>query len=130
MCIDDIVKKKSLEVSMTRSETGLTTWSKLKKSNTTQLHRYPSGNNNSSMNMMMMLQQHTPTCFVRKSLSMPNLRLSNQTNNQLNVSQAISNSTVDSYGKMRTLLPMCPMPISTSDSESPNHLQSSNIRLV
>lgn len=38
--IDDIVKKKALEVSLCRSESGFTTWSKLKKdSSTQQLHR-------------------------------------------------------------------------------------------
>lgn len=44
------------------------------------------------------------------------------------MSQAISTSTVDSYGKMRTLLPMFPMPISQlSDSDSPAPLlQNSN----
>lgn len=38
--IDDIVKKKALEVSLCRSESGFTTWSKLKKDSSTQLHRY------------------------------------------------------------------------------------------
>lgn len=37
--IDDIVKKKALEVSLCRSESGFTTWSKLKKDSSTQLHR-------------------------------------------------------------------------------------------
>lgn len=37
--IDDIVKRKALEVSMSRSDTGFTTWSKLKKSSTSQLQR-------------------------------------------------------------------------------------------
>ena len=35
--IDDIVKKKALEVSMSRSDTGFTTWSKLKKDSSSQL---------------------------------------------------------------------------------------------
>lgn len=83
--------------------------------------RYPSGNNNTSINVI----RHTPQCFVRKSSSLPNLQISQ--NKQLNVSQAISNSTVDSYGKMRTLLPMCPMPeSSTSDSDSPAPFQNSS----
>lgn len=38
--IGDIVKKKALEVSLCRSESGFTTWSKLKKDSSTQLHRY------------------------------------------------------------------------------------------
>lgn len=38
--LDDIVKRKALEVSMSRSDTGLTTWSKLKKGSSTQLQRY------------------------------------------------------------------------------------------
>lgn len=38
--IDDIVKRKALEVSMSRSDTGFTTWSKLKKVSTSQLQRY------------------------------------------------------------------------------------------
>lgn len=37
--IDAIVKKKALEVSLCRSESGFTTWSKLKKDSSTQLHR-------------------------------------------------------------------------------------------
>lgn len=37
--IDDIVKRKALEVSMSRSDTGFTTWSKLKKDNSSQLQR-------------------------------------------------------------------------------------------
>lgn len=37
--IGDIVKKKALEVSLCRSESGFTTWSKLKKDSSTQLHR-------------------------------------------------------------------------------------------
>lgn len=38
--IDDIVKRKALEVSMSRSDTGFTTWSKLKKDSSSQLQRY------------------------------------------------------------------------------------------
>ncbi|KAG4075625.1 hypothetical protein HA402_003450 [Bradysia odoriphaga] len=119
--IDDVVKRKALEVSMSRSDTGFTTWSKLKKGCSQQLQRYPSGNNNTSINHV---PRHAPHCFVRKSASLPNLQVDQ--NNPLHVSQAISTSTVDSYGKMRTLLPMCPMPISTSDSDSPAPIQNSN----
>lgn len=60
---------------------------------------------------------------------MPNLRYNNQQKqqHQLNVSQAISNSTVDSYRNQRPVLPMCPMPISSSDSDGHNiELQQSN----
>lgn len=38
--IDDTVKQKALEMSLCRSESGFTTWSKLKKDSSTQLHRY------------------------------------------------------------------------------------------
>lgn len=37
--IDDVVKRKALEVSMSRSDTGFTTWSKLKKGGSQQLQR-------------------------------------------------------------------------------------------
>lgn len=38
--IDNTVKQKVLEMSLCRSESGFTTWSKLKKDSSTQLHRY------------------------------------------------------------------------------------------
>lgn len=37
--IDDTVKQKALQMSLCRSESGFTTWSKLKKDSSTQLHR-------------------------------------------------------------------------------------------
>lgn len=63
------------------------------------------------------MPQHITNCIVRKSSSLPNISI--QQSHQLNVSQTFSNSTVDSYGKMRTLLPMTHMPISSA-SESDN----------
>ncbi|XP_055373798.1 putative uncharacterized protein DDB_G0282133 isoform X2 [Condylostylus longicornis] len=106
--LDDIVKRKSLEVSMCRSDNAFTTWSKLKKNSALQLQRYPSGNNNTSINV---ITRHAPHCFVRKSSSLPNLRIRKEIQRQLNVSQAISTSTVDST-KLRNLLPMCQIPVS------------------
>lgn len=121
--LDDIVKRKSLEVSMSRSDHAFTTWSKLKKSSTSQLQRYPSGNNNTSVNIVM---RHAPHCTVRKSSSLPNLRLKKDiSQQQLNVSQALSTSTVESC-KSRNLLPMCQMPISTTSAGSPIHFSHSN----
>lgn len=119
--IDEIVKKKALEVSLCRSETGLTTWSKLKKNSSTQLCRYPSGNNNTSINCVDL--RH---CIVRKSNSLPNLQ-PNAVPPHSCSNDAISSSTIDSYGKMRTLLPMCTMRDSISHSESPQPLQHSTI---
>ncbi|XP_055852416.1 uncharacterized protein LOC129916464 isoform X2 [Episyrphus balteatus] len=121
--LDDILKRKSLEVSMSRSDHAFTTWSKLKKSSTSQLQRYPSGNNNTSVNIVM---RHAPHCTVRKSLSLPNLRLKKgASQQQLNVSQALSTSTVESC-KSRNLLPMCQMPISQTSMGSPIHFSSNH----
>lgn len=111
--------KKYLDNSLTRSETGLTTWSKLKKNSSTQLHRYPSGNNNNSNASISIRDRHCS--MVHKSNSLPNLR-ADQTIDK----HAISNSTIDSYGKPnKVMLPMCLMPVSTSESDSPPPLQSS-----
>ena len=79
------------------------------------------------------ITRHAPHCFVRKSLSMPNLKApSNQqltNNHQLNVSQAVSNTSNDSFSKMRTLLPMYPIPMTNdSGSNSPAVLQNSSLR--
>lgn len=138
--IDDIVKRKALEVSLCRSESGLTTWSKLKKDSSTQLHRsvatrifekliperlsidsisnrYPSGNNNTSVSVAI---RH---CAVRKSSSLPNLQVEQSLSNHTTTSDAVSNSTIDSYGKQRTLLPMRDL---SSQSESPQPLQNSS----
>lgn len=46
--------------------------------------------------------------------------------NNIHATEAISSSTIDSYGKMRNLLPMCIMPDSSSPSESPQPLQNSS----
>lgn len=58
--------------------------------------------------------------MVRKSNSLPNLQAEESTE-----VHAISSSTIDSYGKNQALLPMCLMPVSTSESDSPPPLQSS-----
>lgn len=81
------IKEKSIDLPMCRSDTGFTTWSKLKKSTSARIQRYPSGNNNTSMSSMT-VAQHTPYCLVRKSSSLPNFVQA-----QRNL-QAISNSTV------------------------------------
>lgn len=69
------------------------------------ISRYPSGNNNTSVNIVM---RHAPHCTVRKSSSLPNLRLKKDTSQQqLNVSQALSTSTVsfnDSLFSFNTFL--------------------------
>jgi hypothetical protein len=166
--LDNIIKKKALEVSMSRSETGYTTWGKLRQSSTSQRYvftailnvrkylsftltfthkhcvrrhslfhlvshlliiRFLNGNNT----IINKITKHAPHCFVRKSLSMPNLKATgNQqlTNtHQLNVSQAVSNTSNDSFAKMRTLLPMYPIPMTNdSGSNSPAVLQNSSLR--
>ncbi|EDV94677.1 GH22316 [Drosophila grimshawi] len=114
-----------------------------------QLQRYPSGNNNNNnINInnteTIILTRHLPQCSVRKSNSLPNLQselsaelreelscvaaaqetAGVETGNQnqsgpLNVSQAISTSTMESCSsRSRNLLPMCQMPISISVSIS------------
>lgn len=94
--------------------------------------RYPSGNNNTET---ITITRHLPQCSVRKSSSLPNLQseepmagsclkdqLQQQAEEQgapLNVSQAISTSTMESCkSRSRNLLPMCQMPISISVSVS------------
>lgn len=92
--IDDIIRRKALEVSMSRSDTGFTTWSKLKKnsSHSQQLQRYPSGNNNTTASPASAgntgstsasqhecvpapkILRHAAHCCVRKSSSMPDLK--------------------------------------------------------
>ncbi|XP_015032848.2 homeobox protein 5 isoform X3 [Drosophila willistoni] len=108
-----------------------------------QLQRYPSGNNNHTTNTdTITITRHLPQCSVRKSNSLPNLQnedtmtFSSQQQHQqpqqgpqtgkdseqaapLNVSQAISTSTMESCkSRSRNLLPMCQMPISISVSIS------------
>ncbi|XP_017035035.1 uncharacterized protein [Drosophila kikkawai] len=96
--------------------------------------RYPSGNNNTET---ITITRHLPQCSVRKSNSLPNLQSeepmagsclkeqhqqpeeSGQQAAPLNVSQAISTSTMESCkSRSRNLLPMCQMPISISVSVS------------
>ncbi|XP_055322879.1 myb-like protein A isoform X3 [Sitodiplosis mosellana] len=122
--IDDIVKKKALEVSLYRSESGFTTWSKLKKDSSTQLHRYPSGNNNTSVNVGG-IRHCMNNMHVRKSSSLPNLQIDqDEPKNNLRC-DAVSNSTIDSLGKPR-ILPMCQIVDSSSQSDSPLPLQASS----
>ncbi|XP_050341574.1 uncharacterized protein LOC126767899 isoform X2 [Bactrocera neohumeralis] len=132
--LEDIVKRKALDVSMSRSEQAASVRGKLQKSNTTQLQRYPSGNNNTAANNIFVQQiQHTPNCTVRKSRSVPNLRehkdptamvcsgladIQQQKHHsqqqQLNVSQAVSTSNMECCKTSRNMLPMCQMPISSN----------------
>ncbi|XP_011178206.2 probable serine/threonine-protein kinase DDB_G0282963 isoform X1 [Zeugodacus cucurbitae] len=132
--LEDIVKRKALDVSMSRSEQAASVRGKLQKSNTTQLQRYPSGNNNTAANNIFVQHiQHTPNCTVRKSRSVPNLRdhkdptamvcsgiadIQQQKHHsqqqQLNVSQAVSTSNMECCKTSRNLLPMCQMPISSN----------------
>ncbi|XP_017873468.1 PREDICTED: uncharacterized protein LOC108620934 isoform X9 [Drosophila arizonae] len=104
--------------------------------------RYPSGNNNNgggggggAAGETIILTRHLPQCSVRKSNSLPNLsseltlseeqqqqeedKLQSDRSGPLNVSQAISTSTMESCStRSRNLLPMCQMPISISVSVS------------
>ncbi|XP_055524799.1 uncharacterized protein LOC129718245 isoform X2 [Wyeomyia smithii] len=147
--LDHIIRKKAQETAMSVSEVGYTTWSKLRKNGANQ--RLPLVTTNPLINQ---ISRHAPTCFVRKSLSMPDLKErcdllaaeaatngaeetldhdDGDKNHQLNVSQAAnsSNSAVmtsgESYGKqMRTLLPMYPVPTDFR-TESPIPLKDSNL---
>ncbi|XP_053947054.1 uncharacterized protein LOC128855866 isoform X2 [Anastrepha ludens] len=133
--LEDIVKRKALDVSMSRSEQATAMRGKLQKSNTTKLQRYPSGNNNTAANNIIVPHvQHAPSCSVRKSRSLPNLREQKDPNamacssiedtqqqqqqhtqqQQLNVSQAVSTSNMECCKTSRNLLPMCQMPISSN----------------
>ncbi|XP_055601196.1 uncharacterized protein LOC129750010 isoform X2 [Uranotaenia lowii] len=119
--LDYIIRKKAQDTAMSASEVGYTTWSKLRKNGPAQ--RLSLATTNPLINQ---ISRHAPTCFVRKSLSMPDLkekclsvapggnieRDHSARANQLNVSQAAhSTASGDSYGKqMRTLLPMFPVP--------------------
>uniref|UniRef100_A0A1I8MQI0 Serine-rich adhesin for platelets n=1 Tax=Musca domestica TaxID=7370 RepID=A0A1I8MQI0_MUSDO len=141
--LDDIVKRKSLEVSMSRSEQPqpCNMRNKLQKSHTTQLQRYPSGNNNNAPDAIIIsrpaLQQLTNAISgVRKSSSLPNLRDDSQevmilsqtqihplqhqqqleVKQPLNVSQAISTSNMEANLKCRNLLPMCQIPITANST--------------
>lgn len=112
---------------MTQSDTGLTTWRQLKKTTTgTELERYPSGNNNIG-NPTGNLTQHAMHCAVRKSTSMPNLKEMLEQAQQLNVSQVMSNASMDSISKLKTMLPM--LPINSEGTESNGHqMNNSSIR--
>ncbi|XP_067618773.1 uncharacterized protein Usp12-46 isoform X2 [Eurosta solidaginis] len=136
--LDDIVKHKCLDVSMSRSDQVTAVQGKVQKSNTIQLQRYPSGNNNTASNNIIVAHiQHAPNCTVRKSLSLPNLREHKDPTDmacssiedaqqqqqqhpqqiqqrQLNVSQAVSTSNMECCKTSRNLLPMCQMPISSN----------------
>ncbi|XP_053682235.1 uncharacterized protein DDB_G0283357 isoform X2 [Sabethes cyaneus] len=154
--LDHIIRKKAQETTMSVSEVGYTTWSKLRKNGPNQ--RLPLAATNPLINQ---ISRHAPSCFVRKSLSMPDLKENcdllvaaaaaatsvadaiaedapdhhhggSNKDRQLNVSQAAnSSSTVmtsgESYGKqMRTLLPMYPVPTDFRP-ESPMPLKDSNL---
>ncbi|KAH8277107.1 hypothetical protein KR026_005337 [Drosophila bipectinata] len=146
--LEDIVKRnKALEVSMSRSAQAFqplcamspkrqATAAKLQRRSfylVSPARRYPSGNNNTDT---ITITRHLPQCTVRKSSSLPNLKdeaamvasCSKEQRSEeaggdqaapLNVSQAISTSTMESCkSRSRNLLPMCQMPISISVSVS------------
>lgn len=95
-------------------------------------YRYPSGNNNTSVNVGI-----RPCSMVRKSCSLPNLQI-NPTfatiKNAFMRCDAVSNSTIDSFGKQqpqhqhqRLPMAMCPNVVdSSSQSDSPLPLQASS----
>ncbi|XP_030370333.1 uncharacterized protein LOC115620956 isoform X2 [Scaptodrosophila lebanonensis] len=129
--LEDIVKRnKALEASMSRSAQTFQPLCLYSHKAEPQLQRYPSGNNNTGTETIT-ITRHLPQCSVRKSSSLPNLHESRDALNsslqqessaqqhqqQLNVSQAISTSTMESC-TTRNLLPMCQMPISISVSVS------------
>lgn len=82
--------------------------------------RYPSGNNNTSVNVGI---RH---CVVRKSCSLPNLQIDQDITKENFRCDAVSNSTIDSFGKQRVLLPMCQIVDSSSQSDSPQPLHASS----
>uniref|UniRef100_A0A182IWV7 Uncharacterized protein n=1 Tax=Anopheles atroparvus TaxID=41427 RepID=A0A182IWV7_ANOAO len=97
--------------SLSRSEVGYTTWSKLKRNGPVQ--RSPIVVNP----LISHISRHARTCFVRKSLSMPNLQSNVPQHHPpvgqhpLNVSQApaASHNSAESFDRpttMRTLLPI------------------------
>ncbi|KXJ71913.1 hypothetical protein RP20_CCG019411 [Aedes albopictus] len=67
--LDHIIRRKAQETAMSVSEVGYTTWSKLRKNGPGQ--RLPMAVTNPLINH---ISRHAPTCFVRKSLSMPDLK--------------------------------------------------------
>ncbi|XP_044314857.1 LOW QUALITY PROTEIN: uncharacterized protein LOC108045892 [Drosophila rhopaloa] len=146
---DIVKRNKALEVSMSRSaqafqplcpmspkgQAATAAAAKLQRRSlflVSPARRYPSGNNNTET---ITITRHLPQCSVRKSSSLPNLQSeesmtgsclkeqrqgeSGQQAVPLNVSQAISTSTMESCkSRSRNLLPMCQMPISISVSVS------------
>uniref|UniRef100_A0A336M8L8 CSON013624 protein n=2 Tax=Culicoides sonorensis TaxID=179676 RepID=A0A336M8L8_CULSO len=110
----------AMNTSMSKSEAGYTTWSKLRQSNSALATRQSEEDvAHHEPIREHPLRRHLPHCYVNKSSSMPNLKTI--LGNQLQISDAISNSSVDSFGHQRAMLPHYPMPISTtSDIESPN----------
>ncbi|XP_065092462.1 uncharacterized protein LOC135713306 isoform X2 [Ochlerotatus camptorhynchus] len=144
--LDHIIRKKAQETAMSVSEVGYTTWSKLRINGPVQ--RIPLVHADQFINH---ISRHAPTCFVRKSLSMPDLKgkcegatvvvtaaadhadevdagAARSKDHQLNVSQAANSATSgESFGKqMRTLLPMYPVP-TDSGSENSAPLKDSNM---
>lgn len=102
---------------MHRSESGFTTWRELKKNSSSQLHRYPSGNNNTCINFA------TQNYFVRKSTSMPDLQLQQHLN--ICCGEDKSKSITSSYGKTHMLLPAHMESESSGPSYSPKILNTS-----
>ena len=130
--MDEIVsRKKALDISMTQSDTGLTTWRQIKKTTTDEnpLQRYDNenGNNNNSGHLTGNLTQHAMHCAVRKSTSMPNLKEMME-QQQLNVSQVMSNASMDSISKLKTMLPMLPNHSSEGTDSTGHHMNNSSIR--
>ncbi|XP_050098395.1 uncharacterized protein LOC126579117 isoform X2 [Anopheles aquasalis] len=123
---------KNRESAMSHSEVGYTTWSKVKRNGPAQ--RVPIAINP----LISHISRHARTCFVRKSLSMPNLQENQISQNQspthhalpngqqpLNVSQAATTGTgaaaTEPYDRpLRTLLPMYTLP-TDSENESTNN---------
>lgn len=101
--------------SVNHAETGFTTWRDLRKNSSSQLHRYPSGNNNTSLNF------GTQNCHVRKSSSLPNL-LQHTTKNI--PGEDISKSMAMTRGKMYTILPRYMEAISSASNLTSQNLNS------
>lgn len=105
--------QKLLDTSMARSDSGLTTWSKLKKrSSENQLRRHPSGNNNNNTSADEMTSfSNLGNDNALKSQSMPNLyrqrlRWQHGTSNTANCCgghNIMSSSSVSNIFVMRTV---------------------------
>uniref|UniRef100_A0A8W7JZR0 Uncharacterized protein n=1 Tax=Anopheles albimanus TaxID=7167 RepID=A0A8W7JZR0_ANOAL len=124
---------KNRESAMSHSEVGYTTWSKVKRNGPAQ--RVPIAINP----LISHISRHARTCFVRKSLSMPNLQENQISQNQspthhalpngqqpLNVSQAANTGTgtgaaTEPYDRpLRTLLPMYALPTDSENESTHN----------